>query len=104
MLRDAEVNKTDKSLLINSINSLFSGQIRVQSKALVLNTVLSTMQQSRFDLITDNGLAIEKAEWANSLDSNVCGFCEDLDGNIYLLEEAPECPVHANCNCELIPV
>lgn len=50
------------------------------------------------------GVEVE-AEFATAGDEQVCPECEDLEGNVYSLDDARGViPVHPNCRCAFIPV
>ena len=40
-------------------------------------------------------------EWTLSSAENHCDECEELDGNIYPVDELPEYPAHPHCSCHL---
>ncbi len=105
IVKDAEINNTEKQTVLNQIYNLYSGAVRVQSKTLSLNTILSVMQRARQDLVAKNdSLTIEYVMWTNALDSNVCEYCEGLDGEVFEVNNTPDCPAHANCNCEVVAI
>tara|TARA_R110000822_G_scaffold275773_1_gene397869 strand:+ start:7690 stop:8424 length:735 start_codon:yes stop_codon:yes gene_type:complete len=104
ILKDAQVNRAEPEMLIQSIYNLYNGQVKTQAKTLVLNAVLSTMQKVRDDIKELNDIPIERVVWAVDLDSNICDYCLDLDGEVFEWGDNPPCPAHANCNCELIPL
>ena len=47
-------------------------------------------------------LGVEEVEWVTMEDNRVCSECDELDGNIYPIDEVPPKP-HIRCRCELIP-
>lgn len=47
---------------------------------------------------------IEFVEWLTATDDRVCEQCGPLDGTRYEIADAPECPLHPQCRCTLIPV
>lgn len=46
---------------------------------------------------------IEKVQWLAGPDDRICEDCEEMDGTIYPIDEAPELPLHPNCRCVLVP-
>ena len=42
--------------------------------------------------------------WATELDERVCEDCDSLEGEVFLPDEAPSCPMHPNCRCRLVPI
>lgn len=51
-----------------------------------------------------NKSIIHGVMWVTALDDRVCEDCEPLEGTVYFDNNAPACPVHANCRCHLVPV
>lgn len=46
-----------------------------------------------------------KAEWLTAGDNRVCPDCQDLEGEIFTLDEIePKIPLHPNCRCIALPV
>lgn len=58
-------------------------------------SVAITKKNSRF---------VDAVMWATELDERVCEDCDDLEGEVFLPEDAPSCPMHPNCRCRLVPV
>lgn len=46
---------------------------------------------------------VKKVQWVAEHDHKTCGVCNELDGEVFDLEEAPP-KQHINCRCYLIPV
>lgn len=44
---------------------------------------------------------IEKVQWVTNGGSTVCDDCDALDGQIFAIDEVPDCPYHPNCCCGL---
>ncbi len=103
ILRDAEVQKQDPS---DGIRNLFLGLVAVQSFILVGNAVNTTMNEARTDVIEANSeeLEIEQVQWTAILDEATCPDCEALDGEVFPYDDYPDCPYHANCRCEVVPI
>ena len=51
-----------------------------------------------------NSKYVDAVMWATELDERVCEECDALEGEVFLLDEAPACPMHPNCRCRLVPV
>lgn len=47
---------------------------------------------------------IEEVEWLTATDERVCDQCGPLDGQRFKLGLEPDCPIHPQCRCSLIPV
>ena len=48
-------------------------------------------------------VGVEKVKWSAEIDHKTCGVCQELDGAVFKLNEAPP-KQHYNCRCYLIPV
>lgn len=48
-------------------------------------------------------IGVKKVKWVAEQDHKTCGVCNELDGEVFKLEEAPP-KQHYNCRCYLIPV
>ena len=46
---------------------------------------------------------IEQVEWLAVIDEAECPDCEELDGQIFDIDEVPDCPLHVNCRCAILP-
>ncbi len=47
---------------------------------------------------------VEEVEWLTAYDERVCDECGPLNGKKFKRDEAPDCPLHPNCRCVLLPV
>jgi len=46
---------------------------------------------------------VDQVEWLAAEDEKTCEECGDLDGQVFDIDGAPDCPAHPNCRCTLIP-
>ena len=46
---------------------------------------------------------VKKVQWVAEHDTQTCGVCDELDGEVFELEDAPA-KQHINCRCYLIPI
>lgn len=46
---------------------------------------------------------VEMVEWVAAMDERTCPKCGPLHGKKFRIGEAPDCPLHPNCRCVLIP-
>ena len=51
-----------------------------------------------------NSKYVDAVMWVTELDERVCEECDALEGEVFLPDEAPACPMHPNCRCRLVPV
>jgi SPP1 gp7 family putative phage head morphogenesis protein len=47
---------------------------------------------------------VERVEWLTAHDDRLCDNCLPLDGEKFDIGDAPDCPLHPNCRCTLLPV
>jgi phage putative head morphogenesis protein, SPP1 gp7 family len=48
---------------------------------------------------------VSEVEWiTGGDDGHTCDECLDLDGQIFPIDNIPDCPLHVNCRCTLAPV
>lgn len=47
---------------------------------------------------------VEKVEWVAGYDDHTCEECLALDGQVFDIDNIPDCPLHVNCRCTLAPV
>lgn len=78
------------------------------SRALTIarTEVINAHAEGQLDAFVDLGVEElgVKAEWSTAGDDRVCPECEELEGNIYTIDEARGMiPVHPNCRCAWIP-
>ena len=46
---------------------------------------------------------VDQVQWLVAEDDRLCDDCNDLSDKVYDIDEAPDCPLHPNCRCVLIP-
>lgn len=46
---------------------------------------------------------IEYVQWLAGPDDRCCDECLSLDGQVFKIGEQPDCPVHPDCRCTLVP-
>jgi len=47
---------------------------------------------------------ITKVEWLTGGGGRVCDECAALNGKVFKIDDAPECPLHVQCRCTLLAV
>jgi SPP1 gp7 family putative phage head morphogenesis protein len=47
---------------------------------------------------------VAQVEWLAAYDERVCDSCGPLMGQKFPIDDHPECPLHPNCRCVLLPV
>jgi len=96
----------------NIINRVEDGFNVTRREAITLvRTTTQTANVTAQEMVYKNNRKIvEKVKWSSALENGhksgkgICIACAALDGNIYVLDDHPECPKHPRCRCILIPV
>ena len=82
---------------------------RLKSYAYAERLIVSQIEQYAIDLedsiamVVYEDTGVEKVMWVAENDEKTCGVCNELDGQIFALSDAPP-KQHHNCRCYLIPV
>lgn len=61
---------------------------------------INAVDEARKKAFKDMG--VEKVIWCTEQDNKVCGECQELEGQVFVLGEEPDKP-HYNCRCWLEP-
>ncbi|MDX5476491.1 MAG: minor capsid protein [Bacillaceae bacterium] len=73
-----------------------------QSQRLVRTETAKIIQDSRDKIYEENG--ITQVQWLATLDDVTSDICSELDGQIFDIDNKPDCPAHPNCRSTLVPV
>ncbi|HEY5524848.1 MAG TPA: minor capsid protein [Clostridium sp.] len=95
-------SKTIQDLKKN-IESRFESEEKI-SKRLINNEIARVFGDTTMAIYIENN--VKHVEWVAQLEQNSCSECGSLDGEIFLLEDAP-IPIsdtHNNCHCILVPI
>ncbi len=104
VIKDSQTKSLGISETVAALTERVNGLQLAQAAVLASTSVNYAANVGKMETFLDNPETVERVMWTNDLDSNVCGDCEGLDGEIYLVDEAPDWPAHWNCACDLIPV
>ncbi len=104
VIKDSQTKSLGISETVAALSELSNGLHTAQATVLATTSVNYAANIGKMETFLDNPETVERVMWTNDLDSNVCGDCEGLDGEIYLVDDAPDWPAHWNCACDLIPV
>jgi SPP1 gp7 family putative phage head morphogenesis protein len=47
---------------------------------------------------------VEEVKWVSSFGMRTCPTCEELNGMVYEINDAPRPPVHSNCRCTIVAI
>ena len=104
-VRDAEAQKTPPEEAHRVLKSIFAGVVTYQMISLLDSSINKSANIGRAETYSKNKELVEMVAWTNDLDSNVCPYCEDLDGEEMSVDEFDDLyPAHANCACFATPV
>lgn len=101
-----EIDRKNSRLFEALVASL---EERLNSYRTAENLIVRQVKQSGIefeDSIVETAykdLGVKKVKWVAEHDHKTCGVCDELDGEIFELKNAPD-KQHINCRCYLIPV
>lgn len=84
------------------VKELVSGIAKTQAATLALTTVNHVVAETRTQSYENH--EVPQVVWVSILDSDTCEDCEELDGQIFDIDDAPDPPEHWNCRCHLEPL
>lgn len=70
-----------------------------ESVRLVRTETMHIINSAQLDTYKKAGAS--KAIWIAAEDERTCEECGELDGQSFDIEDAPDCPAHANCRCTI---
>lgn len=82
---------------------------KMQSYKTAENLIVRQVKQYAIDLedriakVVYEDVGVKKVKWVAEHDHRTCGVCSEMDGEVFLLKDAPD-KQHHNCRCYLIPV
>lgn len=101
-VREASIQGKSTEKLAREIKKEFDTSFYNASR--VINTeVARAVTEGQINAYKNSGI-VKYVMWDATLESNTCEHCQELDGNKYELDKAPNVPDHPNCRCCLIPV
>ena len=96
---DAMKGDTTIDKLASDIKNTFN-VTAYESSRLVRTENARIQIQAQYDIGINTG--VEQVMWSATLDGLTCAEDAELDGKVFPIDEAPECPAHPNCRCDLI--
>ena len=101
IISDGQVLQEEDEVVKEQVADKSSGLFAVQVAPLAALAVLAVAKSSRETVLATNG--IERVQWLNDLESNVCPYCRSLHKEIFDVGNTPAFPAHARCACSLVP-
>ena len=106
-------NEIDRkeSRLFEALVSTRDGNLadKIQSYRTAENLLVRQVEQYAIDLEDSiaksvyKAVGVKKVKWVAEHDRKTCSVCNELDGEVFELDKAPN-KQHINCRCYLIPV
>ncbi len=103
IIKDGNLQKLSIAEIHSNLEERVKGLHTAQARTLSTTAVNYTTNIAKLEVIAENSEVIKQEVWVTQLEDGTCGYCEDQDGKVYGEGEAPSCPAHFNCNCEVIP-
>lgn len=103
IIKDSIILKLDNNETEDKISERVSGLQTTQAATLALTAINYTTNVAKEEVMDVNSEFIKEEVWVSQLEASTCGYCEDLHGTVYDEGDAPDCPAHWNCMCEVIP-
>lgn len=105
IIKDGRSLKQEDKEIISKIQERISGLLITQAQSLSQTAINYTTAAARSATIEANPEMGDKVLWVADLEVNEhCSECDELDGNVYNLDEIEEPPLHWGCACHLEPV
>lgn len=97
MIQSKSIDKLSKNI------SQTMGSGAYESHRIINTEMARCVTQAQKQIYEESGL-VQKVMWSATLEDNTCEECQNLDGQKFDLDNAPDLPAHPNCRCCLIPV
>jgi len=93
--------KTTIDRVARDIRDTFNVQA-YESSRLVSTENARVQTQASYDIGKSTG--VTQVMWSATLDGKTCSEDAELDGKVFPINEAPDCPSHPNCRCNIINI
>lgn len=103
IIKDGQLVGMTKAETIAAVEERIGGLQTSQARVLATTAVNYTTNIAKSQTISENRDLIKQEVWVSQLEEGTCDYCSDEDGTIYDEGDAPDCPAHWNCMCEVIP-
>ena len=105
-----ELDRKESRLFEALVATMDSGSAaKLQSYKTAEKLIVKQAKQYAIDLedriakVVYEDVGVKKVQWVSEHDHRTCGVCEELDGQVFYLNKAPD-KQHYQCRCYLIPV
>jgi SPP1 gp7 family putative phage head morphogenesis protein len=106
LIRDAVEQGTSTRDLTAAIVDHFADGVHTETRTLSLDTWAETVARTETTRGYSAGVMdlykqaqVERVQFLSSEDERVCPECDDLDGQYFPIDDAPDIPIHASCRC-----
>lgn len=103
IIKDAQLQNLDRLTTFKLVEERINGLHAAQADTLARTSVNYSTNVAKNATTEQNSDVIEKEIWVSTLESGTCDYCEGLHGTVFDVGDAPDCPAHWNCACEVIP-
>ncbi len=103
IISDGLLKATPRDEIFALMDDKRLGLHRAQAETLARTAVNYTANIAKDETVQANRDSIDYVQWISTLEENTCGYCEDLHEEVFAVDDAPDCPSHWNCSCELVP-
>jgi hypothetical protein len=103
VIRDSQIKGLTIAETHAAIDERVAGLLTSQARTLAATAINYTTNIAKSQVIQENRDIIAQEQWVSTLETNTCDYCEGNSDQVYDQGEAPDCPAHWNCNCEVIP-
>ena len=99
VISDGMVNEQSLKTVSQSIQDATEGIGENRARMIARTETMKAINTAAVDRYKEAG--IQNVSWLAAEDERVCEICGELDGQVFPIDEAPECPAHVNCRCTL---
>jgi SPP1 gp7 family putative phage head morphogenesis protein len=89
-------------LLEKTLSAL--GKSRIDAAAIARTGVNHISAQAREATYAANSEVIKGVQWVSTLDFRTSEICQNLDGQVFKINDGPRPPAHVNCRSTTVPV
>lgn len=81
-----------------------AGRVVGEIRSLARTSIMAASNAAHLDTYRANRDLVEGVVWESAFDRRVCLRCGALQGRQFTLDNAPPCPAHGGCRCQILPL
>ncbi len=101
VIKDARTNQLGATEMVAKIDERVLGLQTAQAEILAATSIAYTTNIAKSQVMANS--VIQYVHWDADTELNHCDYCEEMDGQVWPIDDAPDTQVHWGCGCELIP-